>query len=147
MASKPDASLSLGRLLYRAHVQYQSSIGGSTVEKPAETPTSIGLASHLVRAPPDRLTWSCDNVGVTTVERPDPKSLSTFSQCTEFPPHRGFELMSSRSRVRLYVTKWLACRMLVLVSEGFSTVPMCSSKAVLEGVLKRSLLRLRLALG
>ncbi len=39
---------------------------------------------------PDRLTCSCDHashvlrhhVGVTTVERPDPKGLSTFSQCT-----------------------------------------------------------------
>jgi hypothetical protein len=30
-------------------------------------------------------------------QRPDPKGLSTFSQCTEFLPHRGFELMSSRS--------------------------------------------------
>jgi hypothetical protein len=34
------------------------------------------------------------------VERPDPKGLSTFSQCTEFLPHRGFELTSSRSGVR-----------------------------------------------
>jgi hypothetical protein len=33
-------------------VQYQCSTGGSTVEKPAET--SIGLASHLVRAPNSR---------------------------------------------------------------------------------------------
>jgi hypothetical protein len=29
----------------------KSGTGGSTVEKPAETQTSIGLASHLVRAP------------------------------------------------------------------------------------------------
>ncbi len=29
----------------------------------------------------DRLTWSCDNVGLSE-ERPDPKDLSTFSQCT-----------------------------------------------------------------
>ncbi len=36
-----------------------------------------------------------------TVERHDPKGLSTISQCTEFPPNRGFELISSRSRVRL----------------------------------------------
>ncbi len=27
-----------------------------------------------------------------TVERPDPKGLSTFSQCTEFLPHRGWSL-------------------------------------------------------
>ncbi len=32
-------------------MQYQSSTGGSTVEKPAKTQTSIWLASHLVRAP------------------------------------------------------------------------------------------------
>jgi hypothetical protein len=38
-------------LLNQAHVQYQSGIGGSTAEKPAETQTSIELASHLVRAP------------------------------------------------------------------------------------------------
>ena len=36
----------------------------------------------------------------SSVERPDPKGLSTFSQCTESLPHGGFELMSSRSRVR-----------------------------------------------
>ncbi len=30
---------------------YQSGTRGSTVEKPAETQTCIGLASHLVRAP------------------------------------------------------------------------------------------------
>jgi hypothetical protein len=36
-------------LLNQAHVQYQSGTGGSTVEKPAETQTSIWLASHLVR--------------------------------------------------------------------------------------------------
>ncbi len=38
-------------LLHQAHVQYQSGTGGSTVEKPAETQTSIQLASHLFRAP------------------------------------------------------------------------------------------------
>jgi hypothetical protein len=37
-------------------------------------------------------------------ERPDPKGLSTFSQCTWFPPDRGFELMSSRSRVNSVVS-------------------------------------------
>ncbi len=31
-------------------MQYQSGNGGSTVEKPAETQTSIWLASHLVKA-------------------------------------------------------------------------------------------------
>jgi hypothetical protein len=57
---------------------------------------------------PDRLTCLCDqdscmlrhHVGVTTVERPDPKGLSTLSQSTKFQMHRGFELMSSRSGVR-----------------------------------------------
>ncbi len=34
----------------------------------------------------------CDHVGVTTVERSDPKALSTFSQCTEFPQHTGLKL-------------------------------------------------------
>ncbi len=38
-------------LLNQAHVHYQCGTGGSTVEKPAETQTSIWLASHLVRAP------------------------------------------------------------------------------------------------
>ncbi len=32
-------------------------------------------------------------------ERPDPKGLSTLSQCTESLPHRGLEVMSSRSGV------------------------------------------------
>ncbi len=36
--------------LNHSHVQYQSSTEESTVEKPAETQTSICLASHLVRA-------------------------------------------------------------------------------------------------
>ncbi len=36
-----------------------------------------------------------DHIGVTTVERPDPKGLPIFCQCSEFPPHRGFELISS----------------------------------------------------
>ncbi len=35
-------------------MQYQSSTKGSTVEKPAETQTSILLASHLVAAPNSR---------------------------------------------------------------------------------------------
>jgi hypothetical protein len=35
-------------------VQYQSTTEGSTVEKSAETQTSIRLASHLVRAPNSR---------------------------------------------------------------------------------------------
>ncbi len=34
-----------------------------------------------------------DHIGVTTVERPDPKGLPIFSQCSEFPPHKGFKLM------------------------------------------------------
>jgi hypothetical protein len=34
------------------------------------------------------------------VGRPDLKDPSTFSQCTEFPLHGGFKLMSPRSRVR-----------------------------------------------
>jgi hypothetical protein len=46
---------------------------------------------------PDRLTWSCEHsghvlrhhVGVTTLERPDPKGLSTFGRCSEFLPRRG----------------------------------------------------------
>ncbi len=37
---------------------------------------------------------------VCPVERPDPKGLSTFSQCTEFLPHMGVELISSRSEDR-----------------------------------------------
>jgi hypothetical protein len=46
---------------------------------------------------------SCEcYIGVTTVERPDPKDLSTFSQCTELPLHRGFKLTSSRSGVRRF---------------------------------------------
>ncbi len=47
------------------------------------------------------------HVGVTTVERPDPKGLSTFNQCTEFLPHRGFELMSSTDLELGALTKWL----------------------------------------
>jgi hypothetical protein len=47
----PDAMADNTSLLNQAHVQYQSSTGGSTVKKPAETQTSIRLASHLVRAP------------------------------------------------------------------------------------------------
>ncbi len=66
---------------------------------------------------PDRLTWSCDqashvlrhHLGVITVERPDPKGLSNFSQCTESLPHRGFKLMSSRLELGA-PTKWLASR-------------------------------------
>ncbi len=38
----------------QAHVQCQIGTGGSTVEKPAETQTSIRLAIHLVRAPNSR---------------------------------------------------------------------------------------------
>jgi hypothetical protein len=34
------------------------------------------------------------------VNRPDLKGFPTFSHCTEFPPHTGFELMFSRSEVR-----------------------------------------------
>jgi hypothetical protein len=48
--------------------------------------------------------YECDDSDETEkykiVERPDPKGLSSFSQCTDSLPHRGFELMSSRSGVR-----------------------------------------------
>jgi hypothetical protein len=48
----PDAMADNTSLLNQAHVQYQCSTEGSTVEKPVETQTSIRLASHhLVRAP------------------------------------------------------------------------------------------------
>jgi hypothetical protein len=44
---------------------------------------------------PDRQCDTCqarrDYVRVTTVGRSDPKGLLTFSQFTQFPPHRGFE--------------------------------------------------------
>jgi hypothetical protein len=39
------------------------------------------------------------SVGFITVERPDPKDLST---CTEFPPHRGFVLKGIRSTPEWY---------------------------------------------
>jgi hypothetical protein len=38
-------------LLNKVHEQYQHCSGGSTVEKPAETQTSIWLTSHFIRAP------------------------------------------------------------------------------------------------
>ncbi len=47
----PSATADNTSLLNQAHVQYQRSTGGSTVEKPAETQTSIRLDSHLVREP------------------------------------------------------------------------------------------------
>jgi hypothetical protein len=47
----PDTTTDDTFLLNQAHVQYQSGTGGNTVDKPAETLTSIRLASHLVRAP------------------------------------------------------------------------------------------------
>ncbi len=50
----PDATADDTSLLNQAHVQYQSGTGGSTIEKPAETQTSIRLASHIVREPNSR---------------------------------------------------------------------------------------------
>ncbi len=47
----PEAAADNTSLLNQAHVQYQSGTGGSTVEKPAGTQTSIRLANHLVRVP------------------------------------------------------------------------------------------------
>ncbi len=47
----PDAMTDSTSLLNEVHVQCQSGTGGSTVEKPVETQTSIQLVSHLVRAP------------------------------------------------------------------------------------------------
>jgi hypothetical protein len=43
-----------------------------------------------------------DGLNQSSVERPAPKCLSTFNQCTKLPPHWGFKLMSSRSGVRRY---------------------------------------------
>ncbi len=58
-------------------------------------PWSPPLAQNIRKAQRDSLgLWG----GI--VERPDPKGLSTFSQCTEFLAHRRFDLMSSRSGVR-----------------------------------------------
>jgi hypothetical protein len=56
------------------------------------------------------------------VERIDPKGLSTFSQYTEFPPHRGFKLTSSTDLELGALTKWLDSWMLVRVSAGVSIV-------------------------
>ncbi len=50
-AYMPDATADNTSLLNQAHVQYLGGTRGSTVEKPAETQTSIQLASHLVRVP------------------------------------------------------------------------------------------------
>jgi hypothetical protein len=44
----PDTIADNTTQLNQAHVQYLRGTGGSTVEKPAETQTSIWLASHLV---------------------------------------------------------------------------------------------------
>ncbi len=44
----PDVTADSNSLLNQADVQYESGTGGSAVEKPAETQTSIQLASHLV---------------------------------------------------------------------------------------------------
>jgi hypothetical protein len=49
----PDTTADSISLLNQAHVQYQNGTGESTVEKPAETQTSIWLASHLERLTPD----------------------------------------------------------------------------------------------
>jgi hypothetical protein len=45
----PDATADRTSLLNQDHVQYQNSTEGSTAEKPAETQTSIQLASHLFK--------------------------------------------------------------------------------------------------
>ncbi len=50
----PNATADDTSLLNQAHVRYQSGTGGSTVEKPTETHTSIRLASRLVRVPISR---------------------------------------------------------------------------------------------
>jgi len=50
----PNAIADNTFLLNQPYAQHQLGIGGSTVEKPAETQTSIMLANHLVRL--DRLT-------------------------------------------------------------------------------------------
>ncbi len=50
-AHLPDATADDTSLLNQAHVQYLHGTGGSTVEKPADTQTSIQLASHLLRVP------------------------------------------------------------------------------------------------
>jgi hypothetical protein len=53
------------------------------------------------------------------LKRPDPKGLSTFSQCTEIPSHRGFVLKSSRSGVRRF-NEMASKSMLVWVSQQAS---------------------------
>jgi hypothetical protein len=50
----PDATADESSQLNQAHVQCQRGTGGSTIKRPAETRTSIWLASHLVRAPNSR---------------------------------------------------------------------------------------------
>ncbi len=57
------------------------------------------------------------------VERPDPlKGLSTFCQCTEFPPQGDSNSCPPDMELGA-LTKWLASRMLVwVVSAGFSTI-------------------------
>jgi hypothetical protein len=50
----PYATADNTSLLNQIHVQHQSGTRGRTVEKLAETQSSIHLASHLVRAPKSR---------------------------------------------------------------------------------------------
>ncbi len=49
----PDAMADNTSLLNESHVQYQCGTGGSPVEKPPETQTSIRLAIKLERLTPD----------------------------------------------------------------------------------------------
>ncbi len=92
-----DASLSLGRLLNSASpVRYRVGIiahGLGLVEKyclrwhqKSESARQVSLPVTCQTAKvsqPDRLCATCqalhDCIGVTSVERPDPKDLSTFS--------------------------------------------------------------------
>jgi hypothetical protein len=41
-------------------------------------------------------------VGVPTVERPDPKGLSTFSQSTDFPAAQGIQ---TQFKLQIYVER------------------------------------------
>ncbi len=77
---------------------------------------------------PDRLTWSCDHashvlrhhVGVITVERSNPKGLSTFSNAPS--SCRTGDSNSSPPDLELgALIKWLAADAGLSVSAGFST--------------------------
>ncbi len=120
----PDLELGIlakclaSRCQFLARLLYGTSTALVLLGLEAESARLPDLHDHVIT--PAVCSLLRHHIEVTTVERPDPKGLSTFSQCMELPPQGSNSCPPDLELGAL--TKWLQLAYASLsVSAGFST--------------------------